>query len=286
MLGYLRTQVDAVKSMDPMVRRNEPDAVHQMRVASRRLRSTLQAFGQVLRRPDTRWLSAELKWLGGVLGEARDAEVLDARMERRAREIPAELLLGPVQARIRGHFAALEAAARTNLLDTLDSRRYFAMLDALDQLLADPPLTAQATRPAGKVLPAMNARSYRRVARRMGHVWSAPSGPARDIALHEARKAAKRARYAGEAVTPALGRDAGRYTKRMKALQSVLGDHQDTVVARAVDRELGVSAHLAGENAFSYGLLYERDAHDALHLQDEARPVWKRSSRPKYRRWM
>jgi CHAD domain-containing protein len=286
LLAYLRTQVDVVTSMDPMVRRDEPDSVHQMRVATRRLRSTLQAFEKVLRRRDTRWLGEELKWLGGVLGEARDAEVLDARLEGRVRETPAELLPGPVQARIRGHFAALEAAARTSLLEALDSQRYFALLDELDKLLADPPVTAKARGPAGKVLPAMNARTYRRVARRMRHVRHAPSGRARDAALHEARKAAKRARYAAEAVSPALGREARHFGQRMKAVQSVLGDHHDTVVARRVDRELGVSAHLAGENAFSYGLLYERDAHQALHLQDEARQVWKRSSRPKYRRWM
>jgi CHAD domain-containing protein len=290
-LAYLRTQVDALKSMDPMVRREEPDAVHQMRVATRRLRSTLQTFGKVLRGPDARWLRAELKWLGGVLGQAREAEVQDALMEGHAREIPAELLLGPVQARIRGHFAALEAAARTSLLEALDSGRYLALLDALDQLLADPPVTAKAAQPAGKVLPAMNARSYRRLARRMDRAWHVPSGHARDVALHEARKAAKRARYAGEAGTPALGtpalgREASRYTERMKAVQSVLGDHQDTVVARAVGRELGVSAHLAGENAFSYGLLYQRDTREALDLQDKARRVWKRSSRPKYRQWM
>jgi CHAD domain-containing protein len=285
-LAYLGSQVDAVKSMDPMVRRDEPDAVHQMRVATRRLRSTLQAFGKVLRRRDTQALSAELKWLGGVLGEARDAEVLDARMERRARETPAELLLGPVQARIQGHFAALKAAARTSLLEALDSQRYFALLDGLDRLLADPPVTAKARKPAGHVLPAMNARAYRRLARRMRYIPRAPSSNARDAALHEARKAAKRARYAAEAVSPALGGQARRFAKRMKALQSVLGDHQDTVVARRVDRELGVSAHLAGENVFSYGLLYERDANEALHLQEEARQVWKRSSRPRYRRWM
>jgi CHAD domain-containing protein len=120
----------------------------------------------------------------------------------------------------------------------------------------------------------------------MRYIPRAPSSNARDAALHETRKAAKRARYAAEAVSPALGGQARRFAKRMKALQSVLGDHQDTVVARRVDRELGVSAHLASENAFSYGLLYERDAHEALHLQEEARQVWKRSSRPKYRRWM
>jgi CHAD domain-containing protein len=285
-LAYLHTQVDAVLSMDPMVRRDEPDSVHKMRVATRRLRSTLQAFGGILPRPATRWLGAELKWLGGVLGESRDAEVLDGRLQGRLRETPAELLMGPVQARIRGHFAALEAEARRALLETLDSQRYFALLDGLDRLLVDPPMTAQATRPAGDVLPAMVARAYRRLGRRMRGAQRATAGRARDAALHEARKAAKRARYAAEAVSPALGSEARRFAQRMKKVQSVLGDHHDAVVARGLDRELGVASHLAGENAFSYGLLCEREAHEARHLQNQARQAWKRASNSRYRRWM
>ena len=114
----------------------------------------------------------------------------------------------------------------------------------------------------------------------------AAAGPPRDAALHEVRKAAKQARYAGEAVTPAIGAQARRFTGRMKKLQSVLGDHHDAVIAREVERELGMSAHLAGENAFSYGLLSGRDACDRERLQAQAYRAWKQASRPRYRRWM
>jgi CHAD domain-containing protein len=115
--------------------------------------------------------------------------------------------------------------------------------------------------------------------RRAGHT---PPGPPRELAYHEARKAAKRARYAGEAVSPALGRGARRFTRQMKKIQSVLGDHQDAVVARGVDRELGIGAHLAGENAFSYGLLYEREDQRATRLRAEARRTWKQAPRPRF----
>lgn len=67
---------------------------------------------------------------------------------------------------------------------------------------------------------------------------------------------------------------------------TVLGDHQDTVVARQAERELGISAHLAGENAFSYGLLYGRDTGQGQRLQAEAWRTWKNASRGRYRRWM
>ena len=80
--SYLAAQAEELKSLDPMVRRDKPDSVHQMRVATRRLRSTLRTFGAVIRRRRHRALAAELKWLGGVLGEARDAEVLAAHLRR------------------------------------------------------------------------------------------------------------------------------------------------------------------------------------------------------------
>ena len=72
----------------------------------------------------------------------------------------------------------------------------------------------------------------------------------------------------------------------MKKVQSVLGDHQDAVLARYEARDLGIGAHLAGENAFTYGLLHEREHYRAERLQSAARRTWKRSSRLRYRRWM
>jgi len=285
-LAYLRAQIGKLTSLDPMVRRDEPDSVHQMRVATRRLRSTLRSFGKIIDRSGTERLGGELKWLGDVLGEARDAEVLAERLGANLRRMPVEQVVGPVQARVHGHFAPSRAAARDAVLAALDSRRYFSLLDELDRLLAEPPLTRRAAAPAADALPAAVRRGYRQVGRRMRRARRAPAGQPRDVALHQARKAAKRARYAGEAVTPAIGKPAARFTRKMKKLQSELGEHQDTVIARRVERELGMSAHLAGENAFSYGLLYERDACAAERLQAEAHQAWKQASRSRYRRWM
>ena len=113
-----------------------------------------------------------------------------------------------------------------------------------------------------------------------------PPGPGRDAALHEARKAAKHARYSAEAVSPAFGRPARRFARKVKKVQSALGDHHDGVVARAAIRELGVQAHLAGENAFSFGVLYERDACRARDLEAQAWRAWKQASRPRYAAWL
>src|SRR5215831_3006906 len=286
LLAYLRAQTEQLKSLDPMVRRDEPDSVHQMRVATRRLRSTLRSFGKIIRRGDTQRLAGELTWLGDVLGEARDGEVLAGHLQANLRQMPVELVVGPIQARVQGHFAPGRAAARDAALAALDSRRYFSLLDELDRLVAQPPLTRQAASPAADVLPAAVRRAYRKTSRRMRRARRAAAGPPRDAALHEVRKAAKQARYAGEVVTPAIGAEARRFTGRMKKLQSVLGDHHDAVIAREVERELGMAAHLTGENAFSYGLLFGRDACDCERLETQAYQAWQQASRPRYRRWM
>ena len=87
-LAYLRDQVAAILHYDPLVRRDEPDAVHQMRVATRRARSALQAFGTIIDRETTRPLCAELKWLAAALGRARDTEVLQARLTADLAAVP------------------------------------------------------------------------------------------------------------------------------------------------------------------------------------------------------
>jgi CHAD domain-containing protein len=284
--AYVSAQAGRLKALDAAVRRDESDAVHQMRVTTRRLRAALQAFPMVLPKPATTRLRAELRWLGRVLGDARDAEVLDQHFQTALADLPVELVVGPAKARVTAYFAPEQAAARKAVLRALDSRRYFRLLDDLDGLLDDPPQTAAATAPADEILPQAVARAYRRTKRRMRRAGLAPVGAAREVALHEARKAAKRARYASDATEPVFGKEARRFAKQMKAVQSVLGDHQDAVTARGVAREIGMRAHLAGENAFTFGLLNERAHRDALEYQRQARSVWKRAARRQARRWL
>ena len=72
----------------------------------------------------------------------------------------------------------------------------------------------------------------------------------------------------------------------MKAVQSVLGDHHDAVTARAAARQIGMQAHLAGENAFTFGLLNERAHDEARQCERQARKAWKRATARKPRRWL
>ena len=284
--AYLKTQAARLGELEPKVRADEFDSVHQMRVTTRRLRATLRSFGTVIPRSATDELAAELKWLGGLLGEARDGEVLPRHLLASLEQVPVELLIGPVQARVQGHFAPRRAAAREQVIKALGSVRYAKLLANLDRLAHDPPLGPQAAAPARDVLPAAVRKAYRQADKRMRRARRTPPGQDRDVALHEARKSARRARYAAEAASPAAGKPAGTFARQMKKVQSVIGDHQDTVIARQAARDLGIGAHLAGENAFTYGLLYERELHRAERLQTRARTVWKKASRPRYRTWM
>ncbi|WP_405986149.1 CHAD domain-containing protein [Streptomyces sp. NBC_00872] len=279
-LAYLRAQADAIVAQDPAVRRDLPDSVHQLRVATRRMRSAFRTYGKVVDRSVTDPIGEELKWLAAELGVDRDQEVLDERLCSRIDELPGTLVLGPVRARLTIWNAGRRAGSRSTTVAVLDSERYLALLDSLDALLADPPLRPAAAKRPGKVLPAAILKDYRRLAGRVEQALELPPGGERDVALHNARKAAKRVRYAAEAGRPALGKPAKRFAGRMKAVQNVLGDHQDSVVAREALRDLGIHAHAAGESAFTWGLLHGHEEAQAARRERELPLVWERGSAP------
>ncbi|MFE5242567.1 MULTISPECIES: CYTH and CHAD domain-containing protein [unclassified Streptomyces] len=282
-LAYVRAQAEAVVELDPAVRRDLPDSVHSMRVATRRLRSALRTYRSVLDRTVTDPLREELKWLAGELGVDRDQEVLDERLRSRVAGLPGTLVLGPVAARLKLTFVARRGGARRQVAAVLDGDRYLALLDSLDALLADPPLRPAASRAPGDTLPRAVLKEYDRLATRMAGALEQPPGEERDVAMHEARKAAKRVRYAAEAAKPALGKPAKKFARRMKSVQTVLGDHQDSVVARDALRTLAVQAHGAGESAFTWGLLYGREEAAAAARERELPGTWARAADPRLR---
>src|SRR6266487_723813 len=163
--AYLKVQVATLRSLEPKVRADEFDSVHQMRVSTRRLRATLRSFGMVIPRSATQQVAAELKWLGGLRGEARDGEVLPRHLLTSLETVPVELLIGPVQARVQGHYAPRRASAREVVIEAFDSERYTALLGDLDQLAHDPPPGPKAGAPARDVLPAAVRKVYRQASR-------------------------------------------------------------------------------------------------------------------------
>ncbi|MFF4830471.1 CHAD domain-containing protein [Streptomyces sp. NPDC001315] len=274
-LAYVRAQRDAVVELDPAVRQDAPDSVHSMRVATRRLRSAFRSYGKVLDRGVTDPIGAELKWLAGELGVDRDREVLTERLTAALDDLSRTLVSGPVRTRLDTWAGARRGGSRSRLTGVLDSERYLTLLDSLDALLAAPPSRKAAAGKPGKVLAKAVRKDFGKVSALVEQALDLAPGHDRDLALHEARKKAKRTRYAAEAAAPALGDPATALVKSMKSLQTLLGDHQDSVMARETLRELSAVAHAAGESAFTYGLLYGREEQRAAAAEAELPEVWK-----------
>ncbi|WP_052709239.1 CYTH and CHAD domain-containing protein [Streptomyces sp. NRRL S-495] len=280
--GRIRELVDDLLTLDPSVRLDEPDSVHRMRVTARRLRSTLKAHRRLFDHGRTDELATEIRWLGRSLGTARDQEVLGEHLVGALDALPDRLRCGSSRGEVSAHYARAYRQAWEQVVRDLGSVRYHSLLNELEAFAADPPLTALADRSKPRRRLSRTLRhEQRRTLKRLDAALGIDSGPARDAALHNARKAAKRARYAAEAARPTAPKRARKFEKRMKQLQRVLGGHQDAVVARqALLERPGAGVDLA----FTSGVLYamqQRDAEQAEHLLPALR---RRVSRPRLAR--
>jgi len=266
-LAYAREQRDAIAAYDPGVRHGEPEAVHRMRVATRRLRSTLKTFQKSFDPDPSARVEPELKWLAGQLGEVRDGQVLTQK------------LLGSVEgpefadvaARIRGYLEAKVTNGRAALEQDLDGERYLSLLDAIDELVADP-----------DVSDADPLRRTRKALAKADHLLDEAIAGGVDAELHEARKAYKRARYAVEVFEPSAGKPVKDLVKALTELQDVLGAHQDSVVAREILRELAADA----EDGFPYGILYARQEQVGRDTFGDLPLAVAATEKPKLRSWL
>ncbi|GAA2499907.1 CYTH and CHAD domain-containing protein [Streptomyces longisporus] len=273
-LAYVREQRDAIVELDPAVRQDAFDSVHRMRVATRRMRSAFRSYGKVLDRSVTDPIGGELKWLAGELGVDRDREVLTERLAAALDELPRTLLSGPIRTRLRTWMNARRGGSRRRLTGVLDSRRYLKLLDSLDALVAEPPLLKAAAGKPEKVIAKAVRKDFGKLSGLVEQAIALEPGHDRDLALHEARKEAKRTRYAAEAAAPALGSPATELSRSMKSLQNLLGDHQDSFMTRQTLRELSAVAHAAGESSFTYGVLYGREEARATAVELQLPAVW------------
>ncbi|HEY7483442.1 MAG TPA: CYTH and CHAD domain-containing protein [Streptosporangiaceae bacterium] len=277
-VGYVKDQLAALLRHDPKVRLQEYDAVHKMRVAVRRTRSILKSYGAVLDRERTDPLQPELKWLADALGEVRDLEVLRERFTARLAELRG--LVGDGTHAWLDALAEEEQAAYRRLFAILKEPRYFALLEALESLVAAPPLTERAARPIDDEVPRLVIRSWRRLARAYASIEDASD---HDAARHETRKAAKRARYTAEAAATALGKPAANVAAQAESLQEVLGRFQDGVIAQ--ERLAGTAATVTDpREVFTLGALSGMEHCAAAEALREVDAVWQRASDPKYLR--
>ena len=242
-------QVAELLEWDRAVRADVYDSVHQMRVTTRKIRSLLQASEDAFGLTDDAWVLDELRQLASVLGIARDAEVLAERYQRALDALPAELVRGPVRERlVEGANRRYQAGLRRSLA-AMRSQRYFRLLDALEGLVFAQPLD---TTPGAEPHRVTIDSAYKRIRKAAKSAEQAVEEH-KDEALHRIRKGAKRLRY----VAAATGES--KVSERAKVIQTLLGDHQDSVVSRAHLSQQAEAAHLAGEDTFTYGLLYQQE---------------------------
>jgi CHAD domain-containing protein len=244
--AYLQAQTASLLEHDPATRRGGAEGVHGMRVATRRMRSAVKEARRLLDPGWVRETRSELKWLADLLGEVRDADVFAGYVEQCVARLGDDAAEGGADlvALIREH----SQPSRARLAAELESLRYLALLDRLEAIDSALPVAR-----SHESMKRMLRRAARRARRRLRRISPGSS----DADLHRARIAAKRARYAGKLACAARGRPAERLSRRAEAIQTLLGDHQDSVVAEGRLQSLAREASPAA--AFVAGRIAERE---------------------------
>ncbi|HXN08768.1 MAG TPA: CYTH and CHAD domain-containing protein [Candidatus Acidoferrales bacterium] len=272
----LASSVEELLHHDVALRINmDPEVVHKARVATRRLRSDLRTLLPLLDEDWAQSLRDHVKWLGDELGSVRDSDVLVARLRRDAAQLPDEDREAAED--VIDLFDAQATAARQRLHGVMHEKRYVELLDELVEAAANPRLSPESEQPATDILPKLVARPWKKLRKAVN---SLPND-ADDDALHKIRIKAKRCRYAAEAIAPVFGKPVARFAKRMEALQTVLGELHDSVVAEDRLRQIKGEAH-----SFVAGGLAALEAQAANKVRESWRKAWKKASKRKLRSWM
>ena len=220
LLTALQVQVEALQAREPELRASrDPEHLRRMRVAVRRLRATLRASRPLFGRSAVDGLRDELGWLGTALGRVRDLDMVAASV---AAELGA--LEGSTRRESRALLRRLDAdrdRAWDRLHVVLDGARYARLLRRLKTLPGRAPRRA-----ADVSLAAAAAAEWKTLRRAVKHLTGHPSA----AELHEIRIRVKRSRYAAELARAAGGRRAEKFIDQAKAIQGILGEHQDAVV--------------------------------------------------------
>ena len=262
----IAAELDRLRAFAPVAAAGlDPEGVHGMRVATRRLRSALRLFREALQ--DTTHLGGELRWLAGVLGAVRDLDVLSAGLPRLAERAGVDDdALAPAASLL----AADRREARATLVRTLGSGRYRALLAEAAALVGGldgaPGMTLGEA--AGPALDGI-LRSFRSHARK-----AAPDGSSSED-LHALRKAAKRLRYSLEFLEPAAPDAVAAATSDLRDLQEELGRlNDDSSAVRVLG---GLAGRLGGPDAYQLGRvvgrLEERCGRDADRVRRRLRGV-------------
>ncbi len=261
---------------------DDPEFVHDMRVATRRLRAAMGLFQPFLPRR-AQALRDELRWVAGALGAVRD---LDVQLEHLAHAVPAEPdspETAAAYADISRVLRAQRDGARTALLGALNSQRYAELVGGFEELLRAGPHKADVVnRKARRILPSLIVDRYRKV-RRGGD----PLGEASPAAeYHALRIRVKRLRYALEFSRPVFGPAVDAFIPGVLAVQDILGGYQDAMVAIAHMRALSLSeeAFIAPHMVFALGEMSQQRASQAEALRAQFPEAYERIRGREWRR--
>ena len=256
--AYVAAQCDVLASNDIGLRTGAPE-VHKTRVAARRLRSTLRIFGDTVDAAPAEELNDELVWYAGALGEVRDRDVLSRRLIEQIAELPPEQVRGPVEAEITKSLATERDVALQRLNEAMGTRRYQHLMQLLRGWKAAPPLTDAAdkkTKAAVRYVEKAKRKADKRLRKADDDIEQ----------LHRARKAFKRARYAAELVEPADS-DMKAIARDGEEMQTLLGEHQDAIVAANFLATMSADGEIEAGSAFTYGVLMANELHRAAEIR-------------------
>ena len=265
-------------SNEPMVHlEDEPETVHQARVATRRLRSDLATLGGLLKPKALNELRGDLRDLGRRLGDLRDADVMLERLQKSVSKLPTR---DRQSAQIYLHLLGDERQkVRKRALQYLSSGRY---ADTVDELIGavDHPPVREPELLASEVLPPVVTRRWKALDRRVVGLGADPANEE----LHRVRIDAKRCRYAAELAAPVVGEDAARLGRALADLQTALGDLQDAVV---LERWLRIAAAKLPDGHSEAGqLLVEREQVRARKAREAWRLPWDRIAEEGLATWL
>lgn len=194
----LAANVAKMVEWDPKVRRDEWDSVHQMRVATRELRSHMQTFHGILVGDRIAHMESELKLLAGVLGVARDAEVVAERFENQLERDEADVIDGEMREELIADIRRDYDRAHRRVVAALDSSRYLTLLDQLDELLSDPPVNPNAAEDAERETAEAEAKKAEKAAKAETESTATETAEPRAVSLDDADAIAEEPEDDGE----------------------------------------------------------------------------------------
>jgi CHAD domain-containing protein len=230
-------------------------------------------------------LRDELLWVAGSLGDYRDREVLLARLERDLDALAAEwpdLDVGGARRLAERRLRAEMAESRAAALTELRSDRYRTLIDHLVLAAREPQTTRAAEKACADALPPPVEQTWRKLRKQADklHIED-PDEP-----WHQARIAAKKARYATEACVPVFGAPAKDFARQIERVTELLGEHQDAAVAADTVRSFAAERRLGGATGYVLGLLHGFERATIRSVRLKFVEVWPEVSDGKWRRWL